>query len=724
MTENNFRYFEFGEFRLDAHRRILRKNGETVHLTPRSFDLLCVLVENAGRILDHDELLDKVWEGTFVEQGNLKKAVSNLRHALGESPETSEFITTVPRRGYRFTAPVRPLADETILIRETRAEIVVEEEIEDTPAPIPLLEGKKSVNYKVFFGGIAFLALTGIFLSYWFFWRKPMQRFSVEKIASTRFMSADNLLNGILSNDGNLFVYTTVENDVTSLRVRQIATGGATKVFEINNASLWFFTVTPDNQNIYFTVNSREDASKNGLYRVSTFGGAAQLITEKEYLLLRISPDGKQLAAVHTFVEEGFERQELLTMNPADGSGEKRITLLPNFHLFRGLSWSSDGKSLAYGAKNQPAGENAKHYIAEVSASGGEPKILLPEQEKIILLEAFLPDKNSLLLRQRETNAEIYQLWQYFPSTGEMNRVTKDDYFYNTMSVSNDGKLIGGLRLFMLTSVWLSEPDTLDFKQIVSGTFGYASLEWTADNRLLFSTMENGAEYVGIMNADGSNKRLLTKGDDGIRLHPVVSRNGKNLIFLSNRTGGRNLWQIDFEGRNLTQITDSIEMGDAKLLSDGQTVVYSAYPKTKTWCVFKRAANGATVQLTDTDTQDWDVSFDEKHLAYFGIDAKDNKVGLFIRDLTTGAILKKFEVKQSNFLRWSRDSSAIIYARTINKKTEIVSQPIDGSAERILTIVQNEAVQSFDWSPDGKRFALIRSKVQNEAVLIRTDEIR
>src|SRR5687767_10701321 len=112
MAEEIPRFYEFGDFFLDAHRRIVRRNGTEVHLTPRAFDLLRVMVENPGRILDHDELLDKVWDGAFVEQGNLKKAVSVLRVALGESPEAGEYITTVPRRGYRFSADVRPVTSE------------------------------------------------------------------------------------------------------------------------------------------------------------------------------------------------------------------------------------------------------------------------------------------------------------------------------------------------------------------------------------------------------------------------------------------------------------------------------------------------------------------------------------------------------------------------------------------------------------------------------------
>ena len=131
MKEENFRYFEFGDFRVDTRRRILEKNGETVALSPRNFDLLLSLIENEGQILTHDELLDKVWEGTFVEQANLKNAISVLRHILGESPNQSLFIKTIPRRGYSFVANVKALPDETALleIHQTQTEVVIEEEI-------------------------------------------------------------------------------------------------------------------------------------------------------------------------------------------------------------------------------------------------------------------------------------------------------------------------------------------------------------------------------------------------------------------------------------------------------------------------------------------------------------------------------------------------------------------------------------------------------------------
>src|SRR5687767_2555140 len=100
MEEKKIRYYEFGEFRLDAKRRILSKNGEPISLKGRNFDLLLVLLENDGLILDHEQLLDKVWGETFVEQSNLKKGISSLRQALGENANEGLYIKTIPRRGY------------------------------------------------------------------------------------------------------------------------------------------------------------------------------------------------------------------------------------------------------------------------------------------------------------------------------------------------------------------------------------------------------------------------------------------------------------------------------------------------------------------------------------------------------------------------------------------------------------------------------------------------
>lgn len=99
--------YEFGEFRLDAEGRLLLRHGKPVPLTPKAVDLLVVLVEARGNPVAKEDLLQRVWADATVEEGSLTSHISILRKALGDSTDEREFIETLPKRGYRFAAPVR-----------------------------------------------------------------------------------------------------------------------------------------------------------------------------------------------------------------------------------------------------------------------------------------------------------------------------------------------------------------------------------------------------------------------------------------------------------------------------------------------------------------------------------------------------------------------------------------------------------------------------------------
>src|SRR5437868_14143900 len=107
MPQRSRHLYDFGPFRLDPERHRLMRNGEAVHLSPKSIDALVVLVQNAGKLLERETLMQAVWADTFVEDANLTVAISHLRKALGQNGETAEYIETVPRVGYRFVADVR-----------------------------------------------------------------------------------------------------------------------------------------------------------------------------------------------------------------------------------------------------------------------------------------------------------------------------------------------------------------------------------------------------------------------------------------------------------------------------------------------------------------------------------------------------------------------------------------------------------------------------------------
>ena len=100
-------FYEFGPFRINSVQRVLLRDGEVVAVTPKQFDLLLLLVENHGRVVEKERLIEEVWPETAVEEGNLTTNIYMLRKLLGEDANRQQYIQTLPRRGYRFVGEVR-----------------------------------------------------------------------------------------------------------------------------------------------------------------------------------------------------------------------------------------------------------------------------------------------------------------------------------------------------------------------------------------------------------------------------------------------------------------------------------------------------------------------------------------------------------------------------------------------------------------------------------------
>ncbi|MBI3475454.1 MAG: winged helix-turn-helix domain-containing protein [Acidobacteria bacterium] len=118
--------YEFAGFRFDPAQQLLLRDGKPVSLTPKTFELLLVLLQSNGRLLSKDELMRKLWPDSFVEDANLTVNISALRKALGDphDGEGRELIETVPKRGYRFLPTVTELLEESESSTGTRAPAV------------------------------------------------------------------------------------------------------------------------------------------------------------------------------------------------------------------------------------------------------------------------------------------------------------------------------------------------------------------------------------------------------------------------------------------------------------------------------------------------------------------------------------------------------------------------------------------------------------------------
>jgi DNA-binding winged helix-turn-helix (wHTH) protein/TolB-like protein/Tfp pilus assembly protein PilF len=128
------RIYQFGPFCMDGHKRLLLRNGQAVSLPSKAFDVLLLLVQHNGEVLEKDELMNRVWPDQIVEEANLTVNMSAVRKALGESPNEHRYIVTVPGRGYQFVSDVTRPEDEPselILEERTMSQVVIEDENEE-----------------------------------------------------------------------------------------------------------------------------------------------------------------------------------------------------------------------------------------------------------------------------------------------------------------------------------------------------------------------------------------------------------------------------------------------------------------------------------------------------------------------------------------------------------------------------------------------------------------
>lgn len=174
--------FEFGEYSLDLNEKRLQRNGQTVALQPKVFELLIFFVGRPGELITRDELMSAVWKDTFVEESNLRFCIHSLRKSLGKDTEGRDFLETVPKRGYRFVAEVRRISAET-------APVAAAETGEVLPTP-PETENVRSAKLIWLFGAFIIAAVCFATLAFYLYREKeptPKNALGIAKLAVLPF---------------------------------------------------------------------------------------------------------------------------------------------------------------------------------------------------------------------------------------------------------------------------------------------------------------------------------------------------------------------------------------------------------------------------------------------------------------------------------------------------------------------------------------------------------
>jgi Tol biopolymer transport system component/DNA-binding winged helix-turn-helix (wHTH) protein len=609
--------YEFGPFRLDPAERRLLREGETVSLSPKVFDLLLVLVRRNGAILEKEELLSAVWPDTIVEENNLSVNISALRKALGEGPNEHTYIETLPRRGYRFVAPVRELNDQD---REAPGQ----DRAPDVRASVSVKPSLRLLKPGVLLASLA--VATALIAGFAYAWRKmadgdaseaaplgrviPFSSFQGRE-SSPAFSPDGNQIAFIWSGeqDDNLDIYVKLIDGGDPLRLttdaaddlnpvwspdgryvafyRQAAEGGsifiapalgggerkliaATRSRSGGGALARWLSWSPDGE--YLAASEQDSPSgPYGIILIARETGLTRRVTSPSAPVVgdfcpAFAPDGKTLA----FVRVNSPEVEDLYVMPSDGGDPLRLTF--DHSQIGAPAWTPDGREIVYTTRL-----HGMQGLWRIPATGGRPKYLL-ESGQGVCCPSFARQGGRMAYVQYANDTNVWRLdltaaRSANKQAASMKRLIASTLYEGAPQYSPDGKRIAFVSTRLGNQeVWVCDSEgerpmqLTDFRGARAGT-----PRWSPDGRqIVFDCSPDGNADIFVIDSEGGRPRRLTS-ESSEDVLPSWSRDGRWVYFSSTRDGQTQIWKASAAGGAAEQVTrqgghDALESPDGRWL--------------------------------------------------------------------------------------------------------------------------------------------------------------
>jgi Tol biopolymer transport system component/DNA-binding winged helix-turn-helix (wHTH) protein len=589
MNQSPRHLYEFGPFRLDRQERLLLRDGATISLTPKAFDLLLALVERHGRLVEKEELFQTVWPDTIVEESNLTYNISHIRKALGDGENGLKFIETVPKRGYRFVAEVRRLPGEA-------NELAPDATLPINEAPVVAVQPRRRFHPLLLVLLAPGLLIVGYYAkARWFGSREPSVAPMTTAVPFTTvpFTTLPGNENyPTFSPDGNSIAFTWdgEQGDNADIWVKQIGNESMHRLTTDPAVELWP-RWSPDGRWIAFI-------RPGGLYLIPSLGGAERKITQldstsgilrqmpnwtpdSEWLAVSdrsspAEPFGIWLVARETGVRRKLTKPPAVTdldRSPAispDGEtvvftrnsgGVDRLYLVPiagaeprRFSSVEGIlgaspTWSLDGRAILF--------QLLHNNLWKAPVTGGTPERILTGLRHP---DGFALSRqgNRLAWVQdvRDTN-----IWRMELDRGAKPQASPQPFITSTrmdvdMRFSPDGsKIAFASNRSESWEIWVCGSDGQRLVRLTWFNRFCGSPRWSPDGRQIVfdANVEDGAG-IYVISVEGGKSSRLTNGPSREAV-PSWSRDGNWIYFCSNRSGSNQIWKMPAAGGAAIQVT-------------------------------------------------------------------------------------------------------------------------------------------------------------------------
>jgi len=623
-TEQQRPTHRFGVFELDLHTGELRKHGVRLKLQQQPLQVLNILLERPGEVVTRDEIQKKLWpQDTYVDFDNaINSSIRKLREALGDSAESPRFIETLPRRGYRFIAPV---LHPSSAFTSSAAQADQHQHAIPTKAP-------RRPSWLIASAMASVVAL-GVGVAFWI-WNSSANRNTGDTLLSavpfTSYPGYEVLPS--FSPDGTRAAFSWQQPGASfpDVYIKLLGPGEPVRLSTAGGIGpVW----SPDGRFVAFL--RPVDPWHAAVVVIPAVGGqerelthttfAASLIFERYGWLipapfLAWSRDGKWLltldqkfpgksqphAIIRVSVETGEKR--ILTSPPPDTLGDGGLALAP------------DGNRLAF---TQDSGLWARDiYIVPVSGDlllSAKPE-RLTFNNKAIAGMAWTGDGKQLVFSSpRNGRPELWKIAARRGSHPERLNLTDDEV--SDVAISSNGKHLLYSRQIEDQNIWrasLNGSRVSGATSFIASTRRDTQAHFSPDGkRIAFESDRSGNEEIWICNADGSHPVQLTYFGNAWAGSPKWSPDGAEIAFDANAAGNWDVYIVGVAGGKPKRLTsDGADHSWPSWSRDGKWIYYFSNRGKQAHIWKMRATGGPEIQVTKDDGLRSNESPDGKDLYY------------------------------------------------------------------------------------------------------------